>query len=394
MRASASGCPETSPTSATRSPTRRPCGRGRATSRRRAGYRGSASCGSPSTTVKRPLSTATTNPPTASSWLGPSLLRGRDLPRCGRTRTSSSSQRRCRLVTGSPGPRGGRPRTRDGCHGPRVVRTHDPPGGSAVVAAAGVAVPCPDGAAHPSRRRGDRDLPAGRRRARARRPRRRAGRDRARGDRRGARRSVPGASPRWPAQTTIRAGSPRTSAAGSRFPRSSGWRVPLRGAVARCCAAAVRGRPAVPRPRPGQGGRDDAAHSLAPGPAVLQRRRRRRQCVDPRRRRARGWLPGGGGPDPPRAVADAAHLPRRRGEVVPRGCARRSCRTSRPTATRTRSACSRWRPAMPCSSTSSASTGHPGSRSPVAAGCCRCATSPRTPATSRGAGAPRRRSRD
>ena len=93
-----------------------------------------------------------------------SLLAARPgLDPLGRTRTSSSSQRRCRLVTGSPGPRGGRPRTRDGCHGPRVVRTHDPPGGSAVVAAAGVAVPCPDGAAHPSRRRGDRGLRPGRR---------------------------------------------------------------------------------------------------------------------------------------------------------------------------------------------------------------------------------------
>ncbi len=48
----------------------------------------------------RPRSTATTKPSPASSCPGRTLVRGRDLPRCGRTRTSSSSRRVGRAGSG------------------------------------------------------------------------------------------------------------------------------------------------------------------------------------------------------------------------------------------------------------------------------------------------------
>ena len=90
-------------------------------------------------------------------------------------------------------------------------------------------------------------------------------------------------------------------------------------------------RAPVPRPRAGQGAGHPPAHAVAPGPAVLQHRRPpERQHVVPRR-------PGAARVDaavrrrlPPRRVVHAPDVPRRPGQVVPRGHARRAARHRRP----------------------------------------------------------------
>ncbi len=95
--------------------------------------------------------------------------------------------------------------------------------------------------------------------------------------------------------------------------------------------------PALSRSRAGEGGRNQAAHAVAPGPAVLQRRRPRCQRVDPGRPGSGGRLPRDARRHAPRPVADAAHIPCRRGEVVSRRAHSPNCRTSRPTGPRSTS---------------------------------------------------------
>ena len=93
MRPWVSVSPETSPTMSTWSPTTIPL---RPSSRALIAY---TSVPSSSSTVNRPRSTVMTVPDRASACSGRSLDRGRDLPRPGRTRTSSSSRRWCLRVT-------------------------------------------------------------------------------------------------------------------------------------------------------------------------------------------------------------------------------------------------------------------------------------------------------
>src|SRR5690348_525722 len=105
------------------------------------------------------------------------------------------------------------------------------------------------------------------------------------------------------------AGDPRDRAAGPPFPGAR----PGRRADGHATG------PLLPRSRPGEGGRDQAAHAVAPGPAVLQRRRPGRQRLDPGGPGARGRVPGAGGGLAPGSVADAAHVPEEGGPLVPRG---------------------------------------------------------------------------
>src|SRR4029077_11581020 len=67
------------------------------------------------------------------------------------------------------------------------------------------------------------------------------------------------------------AGDTRDRAAGPAFA----------GSRRRRCPDGDAAGPLLPRSRAGEGGRDQAAHPVAPGPAVLQRRRPRRERLDP-----------------------------------------------------------------------------------------------------------------
>src|SRR6478609_887718 len=89
-RASVSGAPDTSPTSETKSPAT--TGDRRSSRARAAMTMRSLSESSPTTAVYRPRSTVMIRPVTASSWLGRSLVRGREPFLLGRIRTSDSSQ--------------------------------------------------------------------------------------------------------------------------------------------------------------------------------------------------------------------------------------------------------------------------------------------------------------
>ncbi len=92
----------------------------------------------------------------------------------------------------------------------------------------------------------------------------------------------------------------------------------------------LRFDPALPRPCVGQGARHEAADTVAPGPAVLQRRRRaERQHVVPGRSGRSLGDPGVRRRHPPRPVVHAAHVPRRPGQVVPRRQPRRAARLRR-----------------------------------------------------------------
>ena len=198
--------------------------------------------------------------------------------------------------------------------------------------------------------------------------------------------------PWWPAEPMTRARSPRTSAAGRRS-RDRAAGPAFAGPADRRHADGHAAGPPLPRSRPGEGGRDQAAHALAPGPAVLQRRRPRRERLDPGGPGARGRVPGAGGHVTPRPVADAAHVPARGGALVPRG---KPGRTADIEADRGAFDIRRFDSGAgrrPSSSTSCPCTGHPGSPTRRAGGgCCRCGTSRPAPGTPRGSGVPRPRS--
>ena len=135
-------------------------------------------------------------------------------------------------------------------------------------------------------------------------------------------------------------------------PRHRGTGAPLADPANSRHADAHPAGPLLPRSRAGEGGRDEPAHPLAPGPALLQRGRPRRERLDPGGSGARGGLPGTGGGHARRPMAHAAHLPETgRHAGFPRA-ALPNCRTSRPTVALTTSAGSSWPPATPFSSTS------------------------------------------
>src|SRR5919112_6584332 len=99
-RARVSGSPETSPTRDTKSPAT--TGLRRSSRARAAMTVRSFPLSSPTTAVYRPRSTVMMRPVTASSWLGRSLVRGRDPFLFGRIRTSDSSQESVFRATAGP----------------------------------------------------------------------------------------------------------------------------------------------------------------------------------------------------------------------------------------------------------------------------------------------------
>src|SRR4051812_18509274 len=99
-RARVSGAPVTSPTSETKSPAT--TGERRSSRARAAMTTRSSSESSPTTAVYRPRSTVMIRPVTASSWLGRSLVRGREPFLLGRIRTSDSSQESVLRATATP----------------------------------------------------------------------------------------------------------------------------------------------------------------------------------------------------------------------------------------------------------------------------------------------------
>ena len=132
-----------------------------------------------------------------------------------------------------------------------------------------------------------------------------------------------------------------------------------------------------------------SAHAVAPGPALLQRvGPADGELVDPGGPGPRRRIPRGGRRDARRAVAPAAHLPRRRGEVVPRGLAgraarhrRRPCRLPHPHLGA--QAGRRDRVPLPVGPRRRRL------RRRVVAACCRSATWATTPAMRHGSGPPR-----